>query len=146
MTKNMGDDYMDLARMKNAAENGDAKIQLELGQMYLCGRNVPEDNSEALKWFSMAAGQQNAEAQNCLGEMYQYGYGVSHNDVEAVKWYQKAVNGGSANGQFRLGWMYEKGYGGLPRDKQKALLYYKMAAKQGHSNAKTYVTMLEMGM
>ena len=77
----------------------------------------------------MAAVQQNADAQNCLREMYQYGYGISQNDVEAVKWYQKTANGGSANGQFRLGWMYEKGRGSLPRDKQIALLYYKMAAE-----------------
>lgn len=120
------------------AENGNVEIQLLLGDMYLKGIGVEEDDVEAVKWYSMAVALGNAEAMSKLGEMYQYGYGVKANDFEAVKWYKKAAERNSANGQFRLGWMYEAGRGGLPRDLGMALKYYRLAAKQEHKMAIMY--------
>ena len=52
---------------KKAAEQGHAGAQLALGFMYAYGRGVPEDDTEAVKWYRKAAEQGHAEAQNSLG-------------------------------------------------------------------------------
>ncbi|MEE9608205.1 MAG: tetratricopeptide repeat protein, partial [Myxococcota bacterium] len=63
---------------------------------------VPEDNTEAVKWFRKAADQGHARAQNKLGMMYAHGKGVSEDDTEAVKWYRRAAGQGDAAAQYRL--------------------------------------------
>jgi len=45
------------------AEQGDAKAQYNLGQMYYDKKEVPQDYKEAVKWYRLAAEQGNAEAQ-----------------------------------------------------------------------------------
>jgi TPR repeat protein len=52
------------------ALNGDAKAQFQLGWMYSKGQGVPKDNTEALKWYRLAAEQGDAKAQRSLGSMY----------------------------------------------------------------------------
>jgi len=37
---------------------------------------VPQDDTEAIKWFRLAAYQDDAGAQNSLGVMFDNGYGV----------------------------------------------------------------------
>jgi TPR repeat protein len=51
--------------------------------MYDNGEGVPENNSEAVKWYRRAAEQGNATAQNNIGVMYDEGKGVIQNNVIA---------------------------------------------------------------
>ncbi|WP_314342962.1 tetratricopeptide repeat protein [Haemophilus parahaemolyticus] len=88
------------------AEQGDAKAQFNLGNMYLNGRGVKQDDFEAVKWYRKAAEQGDAEAQANLGSAYTAGRGVRQDDTEAVKWVTKAAENGSAAGQFKLGVAY----------------------------------------
>ena len=55
------------------AEQGDAEAQISLGIMYDYGRGVPEDDTEAVKWYRKAAEQGVAKAQYNLGVMYTNG-------------------------------------------------------------------------
>jgi uncharacterized protein len=55
---------------RRAAEQGYAKAQLNLGQMYLRGRGVSKDYVEALNWIRKAADQGDARAEDALGFMY----------------------------------------------------------------------------
>ena len=59
-----------------ASEQGDAKAQFRLGEMYENGEGVEKDYREAVKWYTKAAQQGLASAQNNLGGMYRNGYGV----------------------------------------------------------------------
>ena len=59
--------------------------------MYFDGRGVPQNDSEAAKWYRMAAEQGLAAAQGNLGWMYLHGRGVPQSDTEAVKWYRMAA-------------------------------------------------------
>jgi hypothetical protein len=61
---------------KKAAEQGDARAQNSLGQMYVSGQGVPQDYKEALKWFRLAAEQGHEDAQFGLAVMYITGDGV----------------------------------------------------------------------
>jgi serine/threonine protein kinase len=57
-----GNDAESLALYRKAANQGNAKAQLALGEMYAAGRGVPQNNFQAYVWFSRAARAGNAEA------------------------------------------------------------------------------------
>ena len=63
----------DYEATRDAAEQGDADAQYNLGAMYVTGRGVPQDDAEALRWYRLAAEQGNARAQLNLGVMYDTG-------------------------------------------------------------------------
>lgn len=76
------------------AQNGYSEAQYELGLRYAQGRGVDQNETEAAKWFRLAADQGYANAQNILGAMYLEGRGVVQNDLEAVKWFRLAERNG----------------------------------------------------
>ena len=77
--------------IRERAAQGDAPAQHNLGLMYDEGRGVPQDYTEALKWYRLAAAQGDALAQYHLGLMYAKGYGVPQNHIEAHKWFTLAA-------------------------------------------------------
>lgn len=123
-----------LTDIRKAAEQGDAEAQFNLGCMYDDGEDVPEDDTEAVKWYRKAAEQGHAGAQNNLGYMYEKGEGVSQEYTEAVKWYRKAAEQGDAEAQCNLGEMYKDGKG-VQQDYAEAVKWYRKAAEQGKANA-----------
>ena len=117
-----------------AAEQGNADAQFNLGVCYRNGYGVPQDYNKAVEWFSKAAEQGEAYAQCNLGYCYEIGYGVPQDDSKAVEWYRKAAEQGNADAQNNLGVCYEKGYG-VPQDYNKAVEWYRKAARQGETTA-----------
>jgi TPR repeat protein len=69
-----------------AANQGHAKAQNKLGDMYEDGTGVKRNPRLAIKWFTKAATQGLASAQHSLGIMYGKGLGVIQDEVEALKW------------------------------------------------------------
>ena len=65
----------DLDTVRQAAEQGDARAQFNLGIMYDNGEGVLKDEAEAVKWYRLAAEQDLANAQNNLGTAYTNGQG-----------------------------------------------------------------------
>ena len=91
-------DYVNAVKYyKQAAEQGYAKAQCNLGMCYYYGRGVAQDNTEAVKWYRLAAKHGYAEAQYSLGLCYLNGTGVAQNYTEAVKWLKKAAKQGNAS-------------------------------------------------
>jgi TPR repeat protein len=113
----------------------DAERWYQEGQLYFCGRGVPKDYAEALKWYRKAADQGHALAQNSVGACYgRGGYGVPQDCAEAVKWYRKAAEQREAYAQNNLGACYANGEGVI-RDHVEALKWYRRAADQGNEVA-----------
>ncbi|MEN8220548.1 MAG: tetratricopeptide repeat protein [Pseudomonadota bacterium] len=77
---------------RNAAEQGHAAAQYNLGNMYHSGKGVPQNDPET-------AEQGDAQAQYNLGLIYAKGVGVYPNLQEAIKWARKAAEQGHANAQ-----------------------------------------------
>ena len=121
--------------LKAVAEHGDATAQFNLGLMYETGEGVPQNDTEAVRWYRMAAEQGFADAQFKLGLMYETGEGVPQNDTEAVRWYRMAAEQGNVTAQFNLGVMYAAGEG-IPKDYVQAYAWYNIAAAQGNEAAK----------
>src|SRR5436309_7507068 len=71
----------------------DAKMELEVlcqtGENYYHGRDVPKDDSEAAKWFRVAAERGHYRAQCWLGYFYTVGRGVPQDRKEADRWYRE---------------------------------------------------------
>ncbi|CEZ21395.1 tetratricopeptide repeat protein [Neisseria meningitidis] len=92
------DDVSDFRENLQAAEQGDADAQNNLGAMYAEGQGVRQDDTEAVRWFRQAADQGLAQAQFNLGAMYYKGHGVRQDRALAQEWLWKACQNGNQDG------------------------------------------------
>lgn len=76
------------------AEKGNARAQFFLGEMYLNGSGVQQDNAQALKWATAAAEQKDSDAQYALGGIYESGKGAPQDYVQAHMWYSLSATSG----------------------------------------------------
>jgi TPR repeat protein len=123
--------------MRRAAEQQFAPAQLELGRMYKNGEGVPEDLSEAHRWYIRAAESGGENYQLFLGASYFAGsdsYGISIDDTQALKWLRRASEKGTPAAFFLLGAMVDAGRG-IARDLLKAIRLYETAAHEGVAEA-----------
>lgn len=130
----LGDYVTALDAWRTAAEMGDARAQNNLAGMYDAGVGVPQDASEAVRWYRRAADQGLEWAQLNLAHMYRRGLGVPQDYGEAVRWYRTAAESGFVFAQTNLGWMYLNGLGVAPDDRAAAQWFQK-AAEQGDVEA-----------
>jgi len=106
---------------RSAAEAGQLDAQIQLGQLYIKGRDgIAQDYREAGKWFGMAAAQGSPIAQTSLGALYENGLGVEKNEDEAVKLYSLAAEKEEPRGLFNLGRVYLEGLGKTSKDLPRA--------------------------
>lgn len=122
-----------LSHWQRLAENGSANAQFNLGAMYDNGDGVPEDDTEAAKWYLQAADQGHVNAQFSLGVMYANGEGVAEDATEAATWYRKAADQGDYRAQYNLGALYANGEG-VPQDSIECYVWFSLAAMSGHKN------------
>jgi TPR repeat protein len=134
---------------------------VNLGIMYRDGLGVPQNYSEAFKWFLKVAddplykilgdrpsdiinydgrrvpqniGQAVAYARYSLANMYRDGKGVEQDYVEALNWYQKAADQGLALAQYNLGQMYRDSKG-VQQNYAETLKWFHLAAEHGQADA-----------
>jgi TPR repeat protein len=79
---------------RNAAAQGDARAQDNLGNLYVRGQGVARDYAQAAVWFRRSAIQNNTQGQFDLGTLYDYCHGVSQDYELAYIWYNLAAIGG----------------------------------------------------
>lgn len=116
------------------AEQGDSRAAYLLGIRFASGSGEVRDDSEAMRWFRLAAERGLAEAQYNLGIMYATGRGAARNYAEAARWYRLAADQGITEAQFNLGTLYGKGRG-VPRDDRTAVEWLTKAAEGGLAEA-----------
>lgn len=81
-----------VAELKQQAEQGNPAAQFGLGSMHLVGEGLPQNYTEAAKWFRMAADQGYAHGQFSLGLMYRFGQGVPLDYIQAHMWSELAAS------------------------------------------------------
>ena len=123
-----------LEELMAKAAKGDAIALCNLGYRYEKGNGVPQDYTEALKWYRRAAKQGQASAQCNLGQMYYHGKGVRTNLPEALKWFLKAANQDDASAQYNLGIIYDFGEG-VKTDHAESLNWFLKAGNHGLAEA-----------
>jgi serine/threonine protein kinase len=129
------DEMAKVMSVMQAARQGDARAQYQLGVFYQEGRGgLPRSQVTAASWFALAAAQGHAQAQSILGFLYQTGRGVPQSDAQAVRWLTRAASQGDAEAQARLGFLYATGQGGLQQNEPEAARLLSAAAQQGNPN------------
>ncbi|GAA9467585.1 HP1117 family Sel1-like repeat protein [Helicobacter pylori] len=131
-------DYKKAAEyFQKAVDNDIPRGYNNLGVMYKEGRGVPKDEKKAVEYFRIATEKGYTNAYINLGIMYMEGRGVSSNYVKATECFRKAMHKGNVEAYILLGDIYYGGNDqlGIEPDKDKAVVYYKMAADMSSSRA-----------
>ena len=127
----------ELAEIKLAAEQGDAKAQYQLGKSFY--QHIDFENAE--KWYQLAALQGLPEAESdyagvlTLTVAHHIDGKVTHrkpNYAEAVQWYIKAVNHGHRGALISLANCYKDGQG-VKQDYVEAYKLYTIADRLGNN-------------
>jgi len=88
---------------REAAEQGHAPSQVDLGNLYSQGRGVTQGDEQAVSWFLKAAQQGDARGRLFLGNMYEAGRGGLPKDpVKAAGLYRQAAAQGNVAAQLML--------------------------------------------
>ncbi len=140
----------DIEKLKQRAEAGDEKVQLELGKSYYNGQGVTKDFTKAIQWFSKAASQGNSEAFGWLGSVAIYDHGVKVEPYNRGKPYRLLYpNAGDLCRQYtysadlgfdgiqpelKVAYNYALGEG-VPKNYVEAVRWYTKASQQGHPKA-----------
>ncbi len=82
------------------AQQGDARAQVVVGEIYEKGLGGLSDPALAAQWYRKAADQGDSSAQINLGHLYEKGLGVEKNLPEALNWYRKASGLANTDLQF----------------------------------------------
>jgi TPR repeat protein len=77
--------------LARGGESENREEDIFASSIYCDGKGVPEDDTEAVKWYRKAAEQGYAEAQYNLGVMYTNGEGVPEDYVESYMWWNLAA-------------------------------------------------------
>ena len=126
---------------KQAADQGYAPAQNQLGWCYEKGYGVQQNYTEAAKWYKKAADQGYALSQANLGWFYEEGNGVIQDYTSAAAWYRKAAERGNATAQNNLALLYEYGKG-VEQDYDEAVKWFELAAAKGDQAAATNLAYL----
>jgi TPR repeat protein len=117
-----GDEQKAFTEFQRLANSGDVDAATMLGEMYLDGIGVEQDNKKAYYWIQKAANAGDKEAEYLLGFMYENGIEVKEDVAQAVAWYEKAANKGDIMAMYNLAFIYKNGANGVKKDLQKAVI------------------------
>ncbi len=126
-----GDYETALREWREAAEQGNAKAQNNLGFMYQKGLGVPPIHAEAARWYMKAAEQGESRAQVSLGLLYLNGRGVPQDYAEAARWWLKAAEQGELIAQVQIAMEYFRGRG-VPPDPVRGHMWAEIAVSGDH--------------
>lgn len=129
-----GEYALALAAFNTAADNGVVEAMNELGHVYLNGRGVDQNDTQAFEMFKLAADQGLSHAQISLATMYSNGRGTVINHEEALRLNALAATQSEPQAQANLGIIYYFGRG-TEENWEKAMIFFRMAADQGHAQA-----------
>lgn len=114
------------------------EFYLFLGSIYFHGFGIEQNYSKAVKYYEMAAKQNNSRALFNLGNMYFYGKGVKHNISKAIEYFELSAKLNNSDSLYNLWIIYYKGYG-VERNIPRALTYLKLSASLNNSYALLYL-------
>lgn len=116
------------SKLLKLAKVGDEEAQMAVALAYQSGTEVPQNMTEAAKWFREAALAGNLDAQFRLAGIVSKGAkGLTQDLPTAVKLYETGADKGHAESQNMLGQLYQNGTG-VPKDMSKAYAWFQKAA------------------
>jgi TPR repeat protein len=113
-----------------AADKGHQTACMVVGKAYLSGIGLPTDLAKAVQYMEVAA-KSSSDAQFRLGLMYLKGPKSIHNVALALENLGKSAEQRNAKACFELAKIYYEGLYGVPKDLEKAKMYYDKAEENG---------------
>ena len=110
------------------ADDGEARAQYRLGQLYERGHGVEADPAVAAEWYGQAAAQGHAKAQYSLANLYARGEGVVRDPNAALAWFNRSALAGEPRAQYHLGLIHLNG-DLVERDLVQAYVWFSRAAQ-----------------
>jgi TPR repeat protein len=127
-----------LAQLSGAAAKGDIAAQKRLATMLLNGTPpLHKDIATAIKYYEMAATQNDAEAERLLGNIYSE-QGSVKSSKQAVEWYNKSTAKRDAQAMYELGLCYQSGFG-VEKDMKKAIEFFTQSMELGCADAQNII-------
>ena len=120
---------------RDAAEEGYAEAQIQIGRCYEYGNGVEQDEAKAVEWYRKAATQDYDEGWCCLACCYDLGIGIKKDYLEGIRLYLVAAERGHPRAQNNLGYCFEHG-NGVTKDIDIAVRWYQQAALRSNQCAK----------
>jgi hypothetical protein len=117
--------------LMKSAEMGYVRAQAALGEDYLNGKGVPQDQKLSFYWLNLAAEQHSRAAQDLMGEFYEAGQVVPRDEAKAVEYYKLSAAQHYGPAERDLGLDYEFGRG-VGHSRVQAIDYLKRAAQDGN--------------
>jgi TPR repeat protein len=124
--------------LREAAEKGDRRAQIDLGLLYAKGIGMEKDYAAAMQWFQRAADQGGPRALFYIGLMHERGYGVPRSYTTALEWYRRAADKNFAPAQIAIARFYGNGLG-IERDPAQRTAWLLRAANQGNPQAQFFL-------
>jgi TPR repeat protein len=131
-------DIKKILNLTNLDTIRDFILQTLLGKLYYNGISVPQNYTDAFKYFKLAADQGYSVAECYVGLMYYHEKGVILNYEEAFKYFKLAADKGYAKAQYFIGIMYYYGQG-TKEDYKNAYKYLKSVVDQNNIKIEEYI-------
>ena len=113
--------------------------------MAQAGHGRPQNNREAVRWFTLAAEQGNSTSQHRLGLMYYYGNGVKKNYKTALKWNTLAAEQFYLQAVTMMGMFYVAGQG-VVVDNERGYMWFIIGQMVGNKLAGEHKNMFASEM
>lgn len=120
-------DYYKFAQERDVLTEG-------LGICYEFGFGVDENETEAIKYYTLAAEKENTASMYRLGLCYKYGIGTAENLSESYNWFVKAAENEHFNAQYEVAMMLLDGKG-VAQDEERAVQMLMKIAEEDHDSA-----------
>lgn len=121
---------------KKCALYGNHGCYSSLAYSYQYGYGTSKNMAEAIKYYELAANNNNSYAYSSLGFIYQYGNEVVTKDYKkALKYYQLAFDSGNIHSAKEIAQLYLNGSSDLNVDLEKSFEWYKKGAELGDAYA-----------
>ena len=134
------------AKLRQAADRGDATAQYVVATHYLEGDTIPVDFAKAAYWYGKASAAGSVPAQYRLASLYERGKGVPKNLGSALSWYEKAASLGNVKAMHNAAVLAAGNEIGQP-DYAKAFRYFSLAASHGLKDSQyNLAVLIERGM
>lgn len=122
---------------REAADQGISNASYNLGVLYHQGLGVDRDLDRALYWYRESAKRGHPEAQYNLGIAYIEGIGTNYDANIAAAFFESSANQGVVEAAYNLGLIHENALIGKSSKQEDALMWYKIAADGGSTDAKS---------
>ncbi len=134
-----------LKEWQAAADKGDLRATVGLGELHLRGDGVRVDPRMAADWFRRASDKGFADGQYAYAVLLRDGNGVQKSLRAAAELFLKASLQKHSGAQFALARLYELGQG-VDQDDAKALAWYIVSRDTGNPFADERATRLSLEM